>query len=87
MKIPALAEDAHRLGVCGKQRLQVNIIFHLFLFAAGASKCHQFCMVECQLTHPFKKFQILWIGTWISCLNIIDAQLIQRLHDIELVLH
>lgn len=44
-------------------------------------------MVECQLTHPFKKFQILWIGTRISCLNIIDAQLIQRLHDIELILH
>ena len=36
MKIPTLAEDAHRLGVCGKQCLQVNIIFHLFFFTSGA---------------------------------------------------
>ena len=87
VKVPALAKDADGGGVCLQQGAQALAVLGALVLASGAAEGRQPCMAERQRPHPLKKFQVLWIGRRIARLDVVDAQLVQRRHNPQLVLH
>jgi hypothetical protein len=81
LHVPAFADDRDNRCLGIEQGLQAGVLLRSNTFAARHAERGNLCMLERQLAHFSKIFEVLGIREGVAAFDVVHAQLIQAAGD------
>jgi hypothetical protein len=85
--VPALAEDGHCVGAGGEDRAHVAVVLGLDADLARGAEGDQLGVLQLHAAHALEEFQVLRVGAGVAGLDVMHAERVEALDDLDLVLH
>ena len=85
LHIPAFAEDGDYGGIGIKEELELGVIVCGGIGAASGAKGSEFGVLEWDEFCFLEELDVLWVGTWPTAFDVVDAEIIEVFCDTEFI--